>query len=126
AKLNTEEISDKYGLSYAEAETLYPSLLIYANFLSETKAETIIIPMVSIQDGLLLEMAQLMSGNKRADLSRQVIHSSRNLGKKYNFDETHAQMVAAISLKLFDALKDDHGLGPRERLLLEVSALLHD
>ena len=31
-----------------------------------------------------------------------------------------------MSLKLFDALKDEHGLGPRERLLLEVSSLLHD
>src|SRR6266480_5873397 len=93
AKLTTEEISDKYGMSYSEAETLYPSLLIYANFLSENKAEKILIPMVSIRDGLLLEMAQLMSGNKRTDLSRQVIHSSRNLGKKYNYDENHAQMV---------------------------------
>jgi len=38
--------------------------------------------MVSIRDGLLLEMAQLVSGYKRTDLSRQVIHSARTLAKK--------------------------------------------
>jgi exopolyphosphatase/guanosine-5'-triphosphate,3'-diphosphate pyrophosphatase len=82
--------------------------------------------MVSIRDGLLLEMGQLMSGNKRTDLSRQVIRSARSLGKKYNYDEVHAQTVTAIALKLFDAFREEHGLGPRERLLLEVAGLLHD
>ena len=126
AKLSAEEISDKYTLPYADAEALYPSLLLYVNFLNETKSEKILVPMVSIRDGLLLEMAQLLSGSKRTDLSRQVIRSARSLGKKYNYQETHALTVAAMALRLFDAFQDDHGLGPRERLLLEVSALLHD
>jgi exopolyphosphatase/guanosine-5'-triphosphate,3'-diphosphate pyrophosphatase len=126
SRLSAEEIADKYGVPYSDAETLYVSLLIYSLFLGESQASKILIPMVSIRDGLLLEMAQLLSGNKRTDLTKQVIRSARNLGKKYNYDETHALAVAAISLKLFDAFKNDHGLGPRERLLLEVAALLHD
>ncbi len=126
SKMPAEEISETYGIPYTDAETLYASLLLYANFLAETKAEKILAPMVSIRDGLLLEMAQLISGNKRTDLSRQVIRSAKNLGKKYHYDETHAQNVAAIALKLFEALQQDHGLGPRERLLLEVAAHLHD
>ncbi len=126
SKMSADEISETYAIPYADAETLYASLLVYANFLAETKAETILIPMVSIRDGLLLEMAQLLSGNKRTDLSRQVIRSARSLGKKYQYDEQHALVVAANALKLFDALQEDHGLGPRERLLLEVAGILHD
>ena len=121
-----DEISDKYGMPYADAESLYASLLIYSNFLAETKAESILVPMVSIRDGLLLELAQLVSGYKRTDLSRQVIHSARSLAKKYNADETHASAVSHISLKLFDLLYEDHGLGSRERLLMEIAAILHD
>ena len=90
SKLSADEIADKYALTYPDAEALYPSLLIYANFLAETKAEQILVPTVSIRDGLLLEMSQLVSGYKRTDLSRQVIHSARSLGKKYRYEEAHA------------------------------------
>jgi exopolyphosphatase/guanosine-5'-triphosphate,3'-diphosphate pyrophosphatase len=126
AKIPPDELSDKYGMPYPDAESLYASLLIYASFLAETKADAVLVPMASIRDGLLLELAQLVSGYKRTDLSRQVIHSARNLAKKYKVDELHGSAVAHMSLKLFDLLHEDHGLGPRERLLLEVSALLHD
>jgi len=126
AKMPAEEISDKYGLPYSDAESLYASLLIYANFLAEIKTDALLIPMVSIRDGLLSELAQLVSGYKRTDLSRQVIHSARNLAKKYKADDTHASAVSHMALKLFDALAEDHGLGPRERLLLDIAAILHD
>jgi exopolyphosphatase/guanosine-5'-triphosphate,3'-diphosphate pyrophosphatase len=125
-KLSPEELSERYGIPYADAESLYPALLIYGNFIEETNTEQILVPMVSIRDGLLLEMAQLVSGYKRTDLSKQVIHSARNLAKKYKTDDTHAATVAGIALKLFDSLKKDHGLGSRERLMLEVAAIVHD
>ncbi len=126
AKLGADEISDKYGIAYSEAETLYPSLLIYSNFLAETKAENIIVPMVSIREGLMLELAQFLSGYKRTDVAKQVINSARRLGRKYMYDGPHALCVASNAIKLFDLMKEDHGLGARERLLLEVSAVLHD
>lgn len=126
SRLSAEDISEKYGLPYTEAETLYASLLIYWNFLNETKASAIVIPTASLRDGLLLEMAQLVSGYKRTDLSRQVIHSARKLAKKYQYDEPHAAAVSHVALKLFDLLSEDHGLGSRERLLLEVASILHD
>src|SRR4030095_1085152 len=37
-----------------------------------------------------------------------------------------AKRVAELSVRLFEDLKKEHGLGERERLLLEVAALLHD
>ena len=40
AKMPADEISDKYGMPYSDAESLYASLLIYSNFLAETKAES--------------------------------------------------------------------------------------
>ncbi len=126
SKLSPEEIASQFGLAYGHGETLYPSLLIYANFLAETNAESIIVPMTSIRDGLLLEFAQMLSGYKRTDVAKQVLNSARSLGAKYQYDKAHALNVAANAVRLFDALQSTHGMGSRERLLLEVSAILHD
>lgn len=38
----------------------------------------------------------------------------------------HVQHVAALALQLFDQLIDLHGLGPHERMLLEMAGYLHD
>lgn len=126
SKLTVEEIAQQYGIPYVQAETIYPALLVYSNFLAETKAENVIVPMVSIRDGLLAELAQMLSRYRRTDVSKQVINSARHLAEKYRYDKAHATTVAALALKLFDTLKQDHGLGSKERLLLEVSAVLHD
>ncbi len=123
---SVEEIVEEFAIPYSEAEMLYPSLQLYANFLYETKAKDIIIPLAGMKEGLLLEMSQILYGYKLSDLSKQVSNSAINLGRKFNFDEKHAICVTKLALKLFDLLKNDHGLGPRERMLLEVSAVLHD
>ena len=41
-------------------------------------------------------------------------------------DPCHVQHVAGLALQLFDGLALLHGLGERERLLLEAAACLHD
>lgn len=125
-KMTPEDIVTQFGVPYSQAELLYPSLLVYANFMGETAAETVIVPMVSMRDGLLLELAQMFSDYKRTDLSKQVINSAKHLGTKYQYDRSHALCVTALALKLFDTLREDHGMGPKERLLLEVSGVLHD
>lgn len=38
----------------------------------------------------------------------------------------HVQHVTALALQLFDQIATLHGLGPRERMLLEMAGLLHD
>src|SRR5262249_40908462 len=60
------------------------------------------------------------------EFDRQVLASAEALGRKHRFDRAHGRHVATLALRLFDALSDEHGLGPRERLLVEVAALLHD
>src|SRR5262249_23473693 len=45
---------------------------------------------------------------------------------RYRFDRAHGRHVAALATRLFDELRQEHGLGDRERLLLQTAALLHD
>src|SRR5437773_477157 len=66
---------------------------------------------------------------------RQRIHSLVGTGgnietiailKKYDPEPKHAKRVSALAVSLFDQLKSSHGLGKRDRLLLELAALLHE
>jgi exopolyphosphatase/guanosine-5'-triphosphate,3'-diphosphate pyrophosphatase len=121
-----EQLVEQYHLAQADAETLVPALLANRELLLETPAQEVIVPDASLRKGLILDLAQSESGLGLEDFSRQVLSSAAALGEKYRWDAAHARHVAFLSTRLFDQLKSEHGLSGRERLLLEVAALLHD
>jgi exopolyphosphatase/guanosine-5'-triphosphate,3'-diphosphate pyrophosphatase len=123
---DVDQISESYHLLPAEAETLVPALLAYRELLVETPAAALTIPRASLRLGLLLDLAGGEAGPAMEDLRRQVLASAAALGEKYRYDAAHAGNVAHLAVRLFDELRRDHGLSDRERLLLEVAALLHD
>jgi exopolyphosphatase / guanosine-5'-triphosphate,3'-diphosphate pyrophosphatase len=123
--LDEEAIAERFRLPAAEAETLLPALLVYRMLLAETAARRVVISDVSLRAGLLLDFAEPDGGASR-EFEQQVIASAEALGFKYRFDRDHGRHVALLATKMFDALTDLHGLGARERLLLEVAAVLHD
>lgn len=125
-RYSTEELVKRYGLPVAEAETLIPALLVYQNLLHSTNCKQMIVSHVSMRDGLLLDLARSVTGQEDEALIQGVIHSAKALGEKYCVDFAHAENVAELSVRLFDELQADHGLGPRERLLLRVAGLLHE
>jgi exopolyphosphatase/guanosine-5'-triphosphate,3'-diphosphate pyrophosphatase len=54
------------------------------------------------------------------------IKAAKKFGEVHDPDPPHAVHVCKNSLALFDALRDLHGLGDRERRLLHAAALVHD
>ena len=121
-----EELSKRHGLPFAEAETLNPALLVYQNLLRLTQATEMIVSHVSMRDGLLLELARDVAGQEDRAMLEGVIHSAVAVAQKYRVDMTHARLVADLAVRLFDELTAEHGLGPRQRLLLEAAGLLHE
>ena len=121
-----EELSKRYGLPFAEAETLNPALLVYQILLHKTKAEQMIVSHVSMRDGLLLELAREVSGKEDAALLMGVIHSATAIAEKYHVDIDHSRNVADVAVQLFDLFQADHGLSSRHRLLLRIGGLLHE
>jgi exopolyphosphatase/guanosine-5'-triphosphate,3'-diphosphate pyrophosphatase len=82
---------------------------------------------VGLVDGVLLDLARTAgaSGKKQLETS-QTRNAALALLRKYEADAKHARQVTALSLSLFDQLKSLHELGKRDRLLLEIAALLHE
>jgi exopolyphosphatase/guanosine-5'-triphosphate,3'-diphosphate pyrophosphatase len=121
-----EELSKRYGLPFADAETLNPALLIYQILLRQTRAQRVLVSQASMCDGLLLELAREATGKEDESLLAGVIHSATSLVEKYHADLEHGRNVADLALRLFDELRGDHRLTPRHRLLLRIAALLHE
>ena len=124
--MDEEVLTDRFRLSAGEAESLVPALLVYKALLVETSARRIVVSDASLRAGVLLDMTEPGGRLGAADFERQVLASADALGVKYRYDRAHGRHVATLSIKLFDALANEHGLGGRERLLLQVAALLHD
>jgi exopolyphosphatase/guanosine-5'-triphosphate,3'-diphosphate pyrophosphatase len=125
ATVDVEQLVDREALPHSQAETLVPALLAYRELLLETTATEIIVPDSSLRAGLLLD---LVSPDTQAggDFERQVLASAASLGERYRYDAAHAAHVSWLAGRLFDQLKEEHGLTPRQRLLLQVAAILHD
>jgi exopolyphosphatase/guanosine-5'-triphosphate,3'-diphosphate pyrophosphatase len=121
-----DDVVRRLRIPYADAEGLVPSLTVYRLMLEQTHATHLIVPDVSIRDGILLSLARGPDPELRRELATQVVASARALGEKYFYDEAHAAHVARLALLLFDGLQAEHGLDESSRLLLEVAAILHD
>jgi exopolyphosphatase/guanosine-5'-triphosphate,3'-diphosphate pyrophosphatase len=124
--LGIDEIVSNLGVTYNEAEGLVPALLVLGLFAEATSADHLIVPEVSIREGVLVNFALGTNPEMEREFYEQVIASAYNLGKKYHFDESHAAHVAKLSLSLFDQFREDHGMTRHDRMLLETAAILHD
>lgn len=126
AAFEVDELVERYRLPHADAETLVPALLANRELLLETQAGEILAPGASLRAGLLLDIAGSEDGLGIEVFGKQVLASAEALGDRYRYDAPHARAVASLACRLFDELRSEHGLGMRDRLLLEVAALLHD
>ena len=126
SNLSIDDIVTTMDISYSDAEPLLTALLVYWLIFEQSGAKELIVPNVSIREGVLYEYIHLSDDNADIAYNEQVITSAQNLAKKYHSDKGHIKQVAWICLKLFDELQNEHGLDSHARLILEVSALLHD
>ncbi|GHV29535.1 exopolyphosphatase [Spirochaetia bacterium] len=121
-----DDTVQKLHVPFADAEGFVPGILVYKLFLERTAAVQVVVPLVSIREGLLIDMARGVDPELQEDFFSQVIASAVNLGRKYHYDEPHNRHVAFLCLSLFDFLMKEHGMNRRERMMLEVAATLHD
>lgn len=122
--MSDDEIVQKYGISFQDAETVAPALLSYVLIAREFQQQDIAVSDTNLRDGLLqhLSVRDVWTANFRS----QIIRSAISLGRRFDFDEKHARHVATLCRKLFAELQGEHQLEPRMELLLYVAALLYE
>ena len=127
-KNKTEErIAADYSLPQEKAEVLLPAVLIYRNLLLRTESECIVTPLVLLSDALMYEM---LYPEKFAEIDREfgksTLISAAAMAGKYAAQKSHYRSVERHALQIFDRMKKIHGMGKRDKLLLQTAAILHD
>lgn len=126
-KATTKQIAMEYGISYEAARYMLPSIIIYKNFLEQSKAETIWLTKTNLCDGMVVDYSER---EKKVlpvhDFDQDIVAAAKNFAKRYRYNKTHTAFIKELALNIFDHTKRYHGLGKRERLLLELACLLHE
>ncbi len=115
------------NLDTGSAASLLPSMMILKKTLEMTAAKIIHAPLLSLNDGLVAEfVGKLHKTDYHVDFDRDIVSQAREMARRFTFDEKHARDVEEKSLALLDLLGKKYGLRKKERLLLQVGAILHD
>ena len=122
--LNEDAIVKRFGASFIQAETLVPALLAYTMLAQHFSLPHVFVCDTNLRDGLLHDMA--VGGSWTAEFRNQIVRSAISLGRKFDFDETHARNVAQLAHRLFEQLQAEHELDSRHEVILFVAALLHE
>ena len=85
------------------------------------------VPGVTLCDGIAYDYAV---NNKlirpEHDFEQDIIACAKNINNRYQGSRKRGEALEKIALSIFDATKKLHGLGKRERLFLQIAALLQD
>ena len=111
----------------AENEMLMPFILLYQNLIDIIKTEQIMIPGVSVSEGIAYKYAYETKVLKAVhDFDEDILSASWAIAKRYDSYLPHLRALESISMEIFDAVKKEHKLSPRDRLLMRVICILHD
>ena len=102
-------------------------MIIYRVFVEELGAQTMWLPGTQLNDGISYDYAEKHKFIKsKHNFENDIIVSAKNIAKRYMSGKNHTQCVLKNALAIFDGMKKIHGMGPRERLLLQIAAILHE
>lgn len=126
--LTAGQLQKKYPeLNRFEAETMRHTLLLYLRLLNDTKIDEMILVQLDFCGAMVDFKFNMTRDQKLQDWIEACGYSlARQIGKKYQVDSNHSDMVEKIALKLFDFLKKPYQLEKQERRLLSLSAQLLD
>ena len=108
------------------AKLVVPTMLILRKLSRLTGCDRFILSPIDLCDSMAAEYAErkikLTSGH---NFTEDILSAARNLARKYKVDMEHVDTVETLALQIYDRIRKLHGLGKRERLLLQIGVILH-
>ncbi len=125
--MNPEEIADRFEISSEQAAGIASSAIFIKCMMADFGSETLWLPAYSLCDGLAYDYA-LKNGFVRSTHSfeEDILAASRSISKRYKCSQAHIRNLEELALQVFDKMKKIHGMGKRERLLLQIAVILHN
>ncbi len=129
SELSAQTVDERraaFNLRPDRADTIVPAATVLTWIADALCANLIAAPGVGLREGVLVDVARRHFLHGRELDAAPILDACLRLGRHYRFDEEHGRAVARFAVKIFDALSARHNLTPRDRVLLQSAALLHD
>jgi exopolyphosphatase/guanosine-5'-triphosphate,3'-diphosphate pyrophosphatase len=125
--MSEQEMADKLEIDPEHASLVLPTVIVCRSILELLSAESMWVPGVALTDGMAYDFGEKRKLIRSAhNFENDILVASRNIAKRYSSAEKHLQGTSNVALTIFDSMKKIHGMGARERLLLQIAVLLHD
>ncbi len=126
-KYSRTDIAQKLDIEDDNVPLLRISAIMLRCIADKVNAELLWFPCVTLCDGIVYEFAETRRYLKAPhDFEQDILACAQQIGRRYRSSEERASTIGRIALKIFDSTRKLHGMGPRERLLLEIATTLHD
>lgn len=121
------EIAKMFRMPEEDMPLLYISMVLLHSIMNSMGAELIWAPGVTLCDGIAYEYGEknkIVAADH--DFEKDIIACAQNVSKRYRGNRKRGETLEQIALNIFDSTRKIHGLEKRERLLLQLSTILHD
>lgn len=103
------------------------TMIVYDVLTDQMKTDEIIIPNISLRDGLLTELIeQDYKVNRYNHFNHDIDSLAFELIRREHVNENHIKWVSQTSLKIYQALSELYSFDEQDQLLLKLGAILHE
>ncbi|MCR4600052.1 MAG: HD domain-containing protein [Acetatifactor sp.] len=115
------------GVSEEKVPLVLISAVLTRRIAKVMGAKKVWAPGVTLCDGMAYEYAEeIKMFRGEHDFERDIVACAGGISKRYMGSRKRAETLEVLATTIFDSMKKIHGLGKRERLYLQIAALLHD
>lgn len=126
-KGNISKLAQNMDIAEEKIPLLFISAILTKRIAELMGASYIWAPGVTLCDGIAYEYAEdrkLITVEH--DFEKDITACALNISKRYMGSRRRAETLGKITMTVYDSMKKIHGLGKRERLYLQIAAILHD
>lgn len=113
------------GMDEARVDIIVGGALLLEAVFEMLEVTEMTVSSYALREGLVYDRlsARQRGNNRLSDLRRS---NALRLSQQLDPDSAHTEVCARLALRLFDETRSLHGLGPEERELLDMAALVHN
>lgn len=124
---STHDLAARLGIEEDNIPLLRISTIMLKCISKRMNAELIWVPCVTLADGIVYEYAESHKYLQAPhDFKKDILACAEQISRRYQGSEERSRTIGKIALKIFESTKKLHGMGSRERLLLQIATTLHD
>lgn len=114
------------GLSPERADIIVAGVALVDSVMDLFETNSLLVNAQGIREGVIIQALRKTGLQPKGAVPADWRASVMAFARSCQVEEEHALQVARLALAIFDGLAGQYGLGDRERVMLEVAALLHD